>query len=420
MHLTTTTMRLGRAGAVAGLALAAFGAGAVPAMAADLRAGAVFAASNDRAGNEIVAFSRGADGRLTPAGRFATGGRGSGSFEDTANGLVLGSHQGEASPNNLRGTGKLLFATNPGSDDITVFRVRADGLERVERQASGGEKPVSITVNRGIAYVLHSGETEDRLVPPNCASGALPSITGFRVAPDGELTPIPGSTRRLSGDEHSGCAQVSFDPSGRVLVVTERTARNGLQAPGDEGLITTFTLAEDGTPATQRTTDGTGEGPFGFTFTKQGTLLTTEQFDGPAGIGLGAVSAYAVGPDGTVTPTSGSVGNGGTDSCWVVATDDGKTAFAVSFFEGGRISSYAVGPDGSLALRDATADGGATQTGASDVGLSRDSRYLYNLNSFNGTIDAYRVDGDGLQRIQQVQAHAPSPDEAAPIGLAST
>lgn len=33
--------------------------------------------------------------------------------------------------------------------------------------------------------------------------------------------------------EISGCAQVSFNPAGTVLVVTERTARTGGQAAGE-------------------------------------------------------------------------------------------------------------------------------------------------------------------------------------------
>ncbi len=53
----------------------------------------------------------------------------------------------------------------------------------VEFQPSGSEKPVSVTVNRGVLYVLHSGEATDDLFDsegvaiPNCTTGT-PSITG--------------------------------------------------------------------------------------------------------------------------------------------------------------------------------------------------------------------------------------------------
>ena len=350
-----------------------------------LERGVVFSMSNAREGNVVVAFNRAPDGTLTEAGRFPTGGTGSGSFEDTSNGLVLGSAEGESSPNNLIGASRLLFATNAGSNTISVFRVQQDGLELVEVENSGGEKPVSITVNNGVVYVLNSGEfindlfNADGEVIPNCTTGNLPSVTGFRVSNDGQLTPIPGSTQLLSGDPFSGCAQVSFNPRGDVLVVTERTAvdppsANNRAPAGDEGLIVTFTVNSDGTLGTKRLINATGQGPFGFTFNKQGALLTTEQFDGPAGPGLGAAAGYQVNSDGTLTPTSSSVDNGGTDTCWFVVTDNGKFGYTTSFFPDARISLYAVGQDGSLELLDATANTDNVETGASGSGAQPEQR----------------------------------------------
>jgi 6-phosphogluconolactonase (cycloisomerase 2 family) len=386
--------------------------------------------SNDPRRNTVVAFNRDAGGKLRPAGTYATGGTGSGAFEDAANGVVLGDARGEAAPNNLTDATQLLFVVNAGSNSISVFRVnqddaangKKDALELLTVQPSGGEKPVSLTVNRGLLYVLHSGETVDgEIATPNCTTGNLPSITGFRVSPSGRLAPIPNSTRRLSGDPHSGCAQVSFSPDGRVLVVTERLAQDEdpTGPAGDEGVIDTYVVNGDGTLGAPRVTDATGQGPFGFTFTKAGALLTTEQFDGPMGVGLGAAAGYTLSAFGVLSPTSGSVGNGGTDTCWFVATDNGLYGYTTSFFEGGRISLYRVGANGSLALLDGTADRGAAGTGASDMALSLASDYLYQLNSFEGTINAYRVAASGaLTLVQTVHAHAPS-KTAAPMGLAA-
>jgi hypothetical protein len=162
--------------------------------------------SNDPRRNTVVVFNRDADGKLRPAGTYATGGTGSGAFEDAANGVVLGDANGEAAPNNLTDATRLLFVVNAGSNSLSVFRVnqdddangRKDALELVTVRPSGGEKPVSLTVNRGLLYVLHSGETVDgEIATPNCTTGDRPSITGFRVSAAGQLTPIPGSTRRL-------------------------------------------------------------------------------------------------------------------------------------------------------------------------------------------------------------------------------
>jgi 6-phosphogluconolactonase (cycloisomerase 2 family) len=393
---------------------------------ADLRAGGVFTMTNERGGNHVVAFARAANGRLKRLGSFATGGTGSGSFEDTANGLVLGSAEGESAPNNLIESSDLLFATNARSNTITVFRVRRHGLQRIDVEPSGGEKPVSLTVNRGVLYVLNSGEATDDLFDsegnaiPNCTTGT-PSITGFTVSPDGALAPIAGSTRRLSGEGGSGCAQISFTPSGDVLVVTERSARD--EGPpgseGDEGLITTFTRNADGTLSGPMVTEATGEGPFGFTFNKRGDLFTTEQFDGPLGPGRGAAAGYQVNPDGTLVPASPSVQNGGTDTCWFVITDDGRYGYATSFFGMGQISIYRTRDGGGLELLQANASFGVPM-GASDISLSRDSRFLYQLNAFTGRINAFEVKEDGgLRLVQTVEATGAS-RMAARIGLAAS
>jgi 6-phosphogluconolactonase (cycloisomerase 2 family) len=382
--------------------------------------GAVYTMSNEPTGNRVVVFNREKDGMLTPGGSFATGGTGSGGFEDTANGLVLGSTRGESAPNNLIGSSKFLFATNAGSNSISVFRVKKNGLDLVEVQNSNGEKPVSVTVNRGLVYVLNSGETIDGLVPPNCEEG-IPSVTGFVIDGNGALTPIPGSTRILSmaGTDPSGCAQVSFNPKGTVLVVTERTAKTATQAPGDEGVINTFVVNKDGTLGQRRRYDATGQGPFGFTFNKSGALLTTEQFDGAAGPFEGAAAGYRLNDDGTLTPTSPSVKNGGTDTCWFVLTDNGKFGYTASFFGDGQISLYRVGRDGSLELVESDADGGAATTGASDMALSRNSHFLYQLNSLEGTINAFRVNSNGsLTFLQTVLATRPDP-MGATLGLAA-
>lgn len=413
---TIIEIELCAAGDLTGDALAACIAGGGP----DLREGGVFTMSNDPQGNEVVAFFRADDGTLTPAGTFSTDGLGSGGFEDSANGLVLGSMTGENGPTDLVDESNLLFATNAGSDDISVFQVNADGLELVDLEPSNGMKPVSITVNDGVVYVLNNDETTDGTADAlNCREGANPSVTGFRIDDGGDLTPIPDSTRSLSGAIESGCAQVSFNPTGTVLVVTQRTAEMPDQAAGDHGSIDTFIVNADGTLGQQQTFDSTGVGPFGFTFTADGALLTAEQSNGPFGPALGAAAGYQVNDDGSLSPSGASVGNGGTGTGWFVVSDDGTIGFTTSFFGDGRISSYAVGPDGSLELLQADTDPDVN-AGASDLSFGGDSRFLYELNSLEGTISAFEVGPEGsLLRIDTEQAHEPSP-AAAPFGLAAS
>ena len=383
--------------------------------------GAVYTMSNDLAGNRIVVYRRAVDGTLTRVVDYDAGGRGSGAFEDSDNGLILGDSQGESSPNNLTESRQLLFATNSGTGSIAVFRLMGDGttLERADLKSSGGRRPVSLTVNRGILYVLNSGERILGLSVLNCTTGDLPSITGFRVSSTGELTPIPGSTRLLSGQSRSGCSQASFTADGKFLIVTERIAKLPSQVGMDEGTIDVYPVNSDGTLGTPRIIDATGRGPFGFTPTRNGNLLVSEQFGGAANPGSGAAAGYAVNADGTLTPAGGSVFNGGTDTCWIVVSDDGAYAYATSFFGTGRISTYAVGAGGSLTLLEAADDDGNAGTGASDISLSATSKFLYQLNSVSGKVNIYRIGADHrLTFMSSVQAHAMSP-AAARLGLAA-
>lgn len=168
----------------------AAGAGAAYAQAdnTDLRprgVSAVYALTNDGFNNEVILYHRSEDGTLSRKRRFATGGSGSGVFESSTGMLILGSAFGQSSPVNLGGGSDLLFAANAGSDSISVFRVRDNGgLNLIEVQPSGGERPISLTVRNGLLYFLNSGGT---LTGAGLVEG---TITAFRVEPDGSLTRI--------------------------------------------------------------------------------------------------------------------------------------------------------------------------------------------------------------------------------------
>ena len=234
----------------------------VPVAAADTATGTVYALTNDFVKNEVVIYDRAADGGLTEASRVDTGGIGTSAFESSTGMLLLGSAAGQSSPVDLGGGSDLLFAANAGSDNISVFQVTPTGLKLVDLAATGGERPISMTVRNGLLYVLNSGGT---LTGAGLCNGGAPAITGFRVGADGHLTPIPNSTRLLSGGTSAGCSQVSFNPAGNVLIVTEWVGNR----------IDSFTIGADGTPTgpivnqpAGATEDPAGSGPFGFTFDK--------------------------------------------------------------------------------------------------------------------------------------------------------
>src|SRR2546422_6217901 len=189
-------------------------------------AGAVYALTNSSDGNAVLVYQRGGDGLLTPAGSFATGGTGTGASLGSQGAVIISDdHQ-------------LLFAVNAGSNSISSFRIRPDGLELVDTTPSGGTMPTSVAFFRGLLYVLNAG------VPNN--------VSGLTVDRDGNLTPLVGSTRPLSSAS-TGPAQVGFSDDGKVVIVTEKGTN----------LIDTYVVGQDGVLSGRIDNGSAGPIPFG-------------------------------------------------------------------------------------------------------------------------------------------------------------
>jgi len=352
-------------------------------------AGSVYSLTNNFTRNEVLAYDRADDGTLSPAGRFDTGGQGSGGYEASSGMLIVGSSEGESSPIDLGGGNDLVLAANAGSDTISVFQVTDSGLKLIDEQDSGGERPTSLTLHSGVLYVLNSGGTQTGA--GLCLAG-LPSITGFTVGETGELEPIPDSTRELSGGNSSACAQLSFNPAGDTLIVSQWISDR----------IDTFTVGEDGVAEGPIVNETSGFGPFGFAFDAEGRLLTSENFQQMEG--ESGVASYEIGTDGQLEPIGETVKYGETDPCWLVVSPDGQFAFVAAFGPSpivqvqseesrrGVISSFRIGADGVLESVDPQA--AHVGVGVSDIAMTSDGRFLYAINSFEGTIKGYAVGDD--------------------------
>jgi 6-phosphogluconolactonase len=312
--------------------------------------GAVYTLTNEVEGNQVAVFDRAADGTLTAAGTFATGGIGIAGGLGSQGALVLS------------GNNQMLFAVNAGSNDISVLGVRPNGLELLDRAASGGFRPTSITVHGDLVYVLNAG--------------GAGNITGFRVAADGLLRPIENSTRPLSGNRTSP-AQVSFSPDGRVLVVTERATRT----------IDTYTVGQDGRAEGPMTFASAGATPFGFAFDQTGRLFVSEAADS-------SLSSYSLSGSGALTTITPALSNTQMAACWAVVTQDGRFVYTANAGTG-TVSGYRIAADGSVTLLNADGRTGITEANPTDMALSSNSEYLYVLTGSNRSIRAFRVGADG-------------------------
>jgi 6-phosphogluconolactonase len=313
---------------------------------------AVYVQTNETGENRVVAYSRAADGTLTELGSYPTGGAGDGVAHLTSQGSVA-----------LTGDRRHLLVANAGSGDVSLLDV-SSGTPALAQTVATGPAPKSIAEHDGLVYALNTGG---------------PTIVGFRIA-DGRLEPLTGATRSLA--DGSDPAQIGFTPDGSALVVTER-GRNAIALyPVDDG-------GRLGEPQLHASS---GPTPYGFAFTRGGTIVVTEAFG--AEVGRAAASSYVVRGE-SIKPVSRSVGNGRSEICWAVITDDGRFAFTTNFADGA-VSRYAIADDGTLALEDATAgiavDG---QTGLRDEDLSSDGRFLYAVDADGRRVFGWAVDANG-------------------------
>ena len=328
-------------------------------------AGAVYVLTN-QVNNAVAVFLRTARGALTSAGEFSTGGAGN----PVPQGMDPATDPLASQGALILGHGnQFLFAVNAGSNQISVFRVGMFDLTLVDVVNSGGIRPISLALHENLLYVLNEGGT--------------PNITGFTVGDDGTLTPLPGSTQPLIGGTAADPAQVSFNPDGTLLVVTEKAGNR----------LNTYTIDENGLPSAPIDNASNGMTPFGFAFNNLGFLVVSEAFAGTPN--QSAASSYSAAEDGTLSVISGSVPNSQTASCWVVTTNNGRFAF-ISNTGSGTISSYGIGSgDGTLNLINSVAGDTGANSAPIDIALNNTSHFLYVLAGGLQSVVSFRVEFDG-------------------------
>ncbi len=369
-------------GAVALLAIAVIGVASAAAWQPSPVVGHLYVNDNTRGANTIAGFARHADGALTPlAGApFAAGGAGTG-----APVASQGSLQQSAD-------GRFLLATDQGSDQVSVLRIRHNGsLKLVDIVASGGVQPVSIAVHDSLVYVANAG-----------AGGN--SYSGFALRHSGRLTPLPGSTISLPDESQPG--DILFNSSGTKAAGT----RIGTS------LIDSFRVRHDGrlVAAPGSPFPAQGLGPFGSEFrpTNPNQLFVSNAHDGA---GNGTVSAYAVDGLGSLTPIGNSpFADQQTAPCWVEITHDGQFLFAVNTADS-TVSRYSIAPGGSLTLLGSTTLNGAAGLAPLDARLDPAGGTLFVVDGGRDAVSALAVNGGSLSELSSSPTALPA--GAHPAGI---
>jgi 6-phosphogluconolactonase (cycloisomerase 2 family) len=323
-------------------------------------AGAVYTLNNSSSGNAVLVFSRSADGQISSAGIFSTGGSGTGKGLGNQGALAIDA------------ANRFLFAVNAGSDNISVFRIGENGLHLVDLVPSGGKQPISLTVSRRVLYVLNNGG----------AVGGNDTIAGFGVGENGRLKPIISGLPLSAASV--GPAQIGFNTDGNLLLVTEKTTNN----------IDLFSVDDDGVAVGPTVISSAGQTPFGFAFGKRNEVFVSDAFGGAAN--AGALSSYAVSDEGPLRTISGVANDNQTAPCWVVLTSDGRFVYTTNTGSG-TISGYAVAFSGALHLLNANGQTANTGSGSTplDAALSNDGRFLYVLTPGTSNIQGFVISLDG-------------------------
>jgi hypothetical protein len=361
--------RIGSAVAVTGAALAAFAGLAGPAGASTSHPGfpwgashALFVQTDNTAGNQVVAYQRAANGTLSLAGTYNTGGLG---------GQLTGSVVDHtASQGSLTYANGALYAVNAGSNTVSVFAARGDKLSLRQVVGSGGTFPVSVATHGDVVYVL------------NALNGG--SVQGYWSF-FGRLFPIPGSNRPLHLNPTATPqfvntpGQVAFSPNGSQLIVT--TKANGSD-------IDVFHVGFGGELSRNPVVNSEpGAVPFAITYTPAGQLVIADA-------GTNALTTFALHANGSLTQLD-QVGTGQMATCWVSA--DGWHLFADSAGSAD-VTSFADAAHGQLTLTGQT----TTDPGTVDSAVSPHGHYLYVQTGGNGIVDEFSVSHGSLTEIGSV------------------
>ena len=328
---------------------------------------AVFTLTNDPDGNELAMFPLDNKGQMKPPVFIPTGGDGTGNSLGNQSALVMSKDT------------DYLYAVNPGSNTISVFRLTRQGPQVIQTVYSGGTRPISIALRGELLYVLNAGGGVDD----------ADSIAGFTVRENGRLRALPGSIRPLAKDDvDTGPAQIAFSPSGDALIVTLKATNK----------IAAYALNRRGIPVDLAIEPSVGTTPFGFEFSRDGFLIVSEAFGGAAG--ASAVSSYWFDDDaGTLEPLGKSVPTTQTAACWIAVTENGALAYTTNTGSN-TVTGYSVGKKGKLTR--VTDNGIAAQTGAAPTDMTvRGSNVLFVLNRNDGSVGSYSIkNGGALAPIQ--------------------
>ncbi len=371
--------------------------------------------------NAIIHYVRSADGGLKEVERTFTNGSGSGEFKPTSG--------QESAPNAFEGAASViltpdrqfLFATNGGDNSVSSFKVARDGrlsLIDIERTGnavtgrSGTAKSLAYSPTSRTLFVLHSfGPDHVRLMSVD-ADGTL-TLRPQRCTANthDKLNRVPTMVV-VSPDERFLLVGTVFDepptanPDGSPILWVRRPY--GLKsiasnAPDPDGLLV-FPIGADGSLGTPAFHDSRGGSPFYIAFLhhRRDTFIVGEAVGD--GCVLGSIDSDGRVEIGDLVKIDTSAGLP-SELCWLAIAPDDRTVFATNFGYS-NISSFRIEDNKLTIAKDPACprvpgDGafralnGTVSSGPSDIWITPDGAYVYQIYGNASTIVGYAVQADG-------------------------
>jgi 6-phosphogluconolactonase (cycloisomerase 2 family) len=282
-----------------------------------------------------------------------------------------------------------LFASNEGSDTVSVLKILPDGTLAAIPQSpfrTGGEAPAGLALHpRGSPLAVANNRTYN--------------ITLFRVSPeDGRLEIVNGTPAVVSGRRVDG---IVWAPSGLFLEMSVPEPGNVVAV--NEGLLPIA--------GSSRFFDAGGV-PAGLAFNAAGDrIYLATSSSGPSIVGAFAIDAAAHVTRLPRSPASG----GGLNSNVAVPVPGGRLLY-VSNQGSNTIAGLRVDPSGSLSPLPGTPFPNAPQ-GEVPAGMATDpsGRFLFAANERTGNVSAFRIQHDG-SLLPLGEAEATGAVQARPLG----
>ena len=369
--------------------------------------------------NAVIHFMRASDGTITEADRVLTGGAGSGPFNYRATppGLIVeGANSVLMTPD-----ARFLFAINGGDNSVSSFEVARNGTLRlidVKRTGnpvtgkSGTAKSLEYAPSTRTLYVLHtfgpdqirlfSVDTDGYLGLRSERYSAVPSDKPGRVTT--MLTVSPDEKYLLVGCSMDELPATNPDGS-PILWVTRNGQPHAIaaNAPDPDGLAV-FPIDDAGALGEPRFHDAGASSPWCPLFLHKRPnqfVIGYATADGLSLARLDASGAIATGP---IVRGDTSIGRP-SELCWMAITPDDSLVFATmtgygyvtSWHLEGNILSIAKDPACEKPAGDGTfrGVGGIVGASPSDMWMSPDGAYLYQLYPNASKLIGYAIQPDG-------------------------